>query len=220
MERPLPADYVEYAVTDIRTMAQVHDYFVTKGYLQHTNHSLGALEQQTERYLNTHVGPLPADNRFIRSNLLPLEVIEPALPGPKATCDKCLRTLAAACFTYPAVQDGVRTSHASCKICHVLTVRERQKVQPRNSSKRHTSSSTRGRAPATGKSSGRPRQKVNRGPPTPMPSRRQAASSSRRTGSQNDFEVTAQEWADTLRETGFWVEADDIDGGGYLGHRS
>lgn len=127
MERPLSEEYLSYAEGDIRIMARMYTHFQARRYID--KRQLATLEEQSQRYLSVHPGPVPdrRGNAFACSNLLPVEVIDPVPAGPKQTCDKCHRVLAAASFFYPSLRVSQPTRHSSRKTCHVLVERNNAK---------------------------------------------------------------------------------------------
>jgi len=123
MKRPLSAEYLSYAEGDIRIMVRMFTHFQACGYTG--EQQLATLEQQSQRYLSVHSGPVHnrRGNQFASSSLLPMEVLSPAPAGPKQTCDKCHRVLAEASFSYPSLRFSQPTRHTSCKTCFVLIER-------------------------------------------------------------------------------------------------
>jgi exonuclease 3'-5' domain-containing protein 1 len=121
MQRPLPVHYLEYALKDIVLIAALYHIFCTRGYMLPFHDP--TVEDQSVRYLNIHNAPLSADEVFLKSNILPLEVLEAPLETPNRQCDKCCRWLTEQSFLYPVLWRGAMARHATCKVCFILLAR-------------------------------------------------------------------------------------------------
>ncbi|KAH7108428.1 ribonuclease H-like domain-containing protein [Auriculariales sp. MPI-PUGE-AT-0066] len=127
MNRPLPTHYLDYALKDIVLLAALYQIFSARGYMLPYHDP--TLESQSVRYLNIHNAPLPADEQYLKSNLLPMEILQEPLERPARQCDKCQRWLTEQSFLFPVLLRGAMSRHTTCKVCFVLATRTEIKTR-------------------------------------------------------------------------------------------
>ncbi|KZV86317.1 hypothetical protein EXIGLDRAFT_572341, partial [Exidia glandulosa HHB12029] len=101
MNRPLSETYLSYAANDIELLSRVYALFQSRAHVSNRTRNRPELEIQSARYVRMHSSPIPKDDAFRMSNLMPLEVLSaPSGAGAvsRKNCTKCYRSLSAACF--------------------------------------------------------------------------------------------------------------------------
>ncbi|EIM90484.1 uncharacterized protein STEHIDRAFT_154302 [Stereum hirsutum FP-91666 SS1] len=133
--RPLPAEHLKYAATDIHMIASLHAYFLARKYI--TPKSREPLLTESERYITYWSDRQPSGvtrNYFEQNPFLPLELIDD--PGPlrrggrqtnepehepatvKKMCKKCKRALSQGSFNRAG---WTKTSLRCCWVCWAVT---------------------------------------------------------------------------------------------------
>ncbi|KAI0337586.1 hypothetical protein BDW22DRAFT_1488252 [Trametopsis cervina] len=118
-ERPLPAEYIQYAAMDVHMISALYYTFVSRGYT--TGHDDVALKAKCARYVAFWAERQPrVDERnfYVRNAFLPLELIDDPLPPhlPRRECGKCGRSLTDASYS-PAQWAKQVTPTRACLLC-------------------------------------------------------------------------------------------------------
>lgn len=130
--RPLPAEHLHYAATDIHMIASLYACFLARSYI--TPKSLEPLLTKSERYITYWSDRQPSGvtrNYFEQNPFLPLELIDDPAPPPitqprgghgqpavKKTCKKCKRALSQASFNRAG---WTKTNLRCCWVCWAVT---------------------------------------------------------------------------------------------------
>ncbi|KZV84860.1 hypothetical protein EXIGLDRAFT_805550 [Exidia glandulosa HHB12029] len=139
MDRPLPRSYLDYAANDISLISRVYSLFQQRGYVSSGSQQRPELEVQSSRYINMHLTPIPKDDAYRMSSLMPLEILSvpDSNESTRRECTKCHRSLSVASFTYrvgPTGSRGATGVYDECKVCYLLS--ERRRLQEEESTRK------------------------------------------------------------------------------------
>jgi len=135
MERPLTSELLTYAAGDIERIAALYSHFNEMGYLEDAH--LADLLSRSARYVGLFrfIGRPNSENRFWRSALLPLGILQGA-DEQLRVCDGCRRGLPEDCFstsTHDHHEDQIEGKSQSrlpnCRVCCFIFAKHEYKLR-------------------------------------------------------------------------------------------
>jgi hypothetical protein len=130
MQRPLPAQLLQYAANDIFLLSQLYNYFLKRRWIREANFS--DLLTQCKRYVSMHKeqGRMDESDYFRRGPLLPLDILSTMGPLAQGECMSCGRRLSKHAYeigiwSENGTSESFELRRMRCRRCHVVAIQRR-----------------------------------------------------------------------------------------------